>query len=302
MRYLYIKLFFIVLFIAIFIREVKKKTIIISKELKKRKIIFTFWEPKEKMPGYLLLCIKTWKKYLPDYEIKILNYKSVKYYLGESIFSSSICPNMTIPIQVDAIRVALLKKFGGIWIDADTIILNRSFFEKLNNFELIMLGDVKTKIPNIGFIFAANNSYLIKNWLKSIIQKVKLYKKNIITNEKNFIYQTSFNESISWNYLGNGIINHLVRNITGNKFLLLDRKKMQAFPELIIFKHSSENMIQKYQRLYFQKGDPQLVLKLSKYIILLHNSWTPSKYKTMSEEDFLKQDILLSKLFTYILN
>lgn len=254
------------------------------------------------MPGYLLLCIKTWKKYLPDYEIKILNYKSVKYYLGESIFSSSICPNMTIPIQVDAIRVALLKKFGGIWIDADTIILNRSFFEKLNNFELIMLGDVKTKIPNIGFIFAANNSYLIKNWLKSIIQKVKLYKKNIITNEKNFIYQTSFNESISWNYLGNGIINHLVRNITGNKFLLLDRKKMQAFPELIIFKHSSENMIQKYQRLYFQKGDPQLVLKLSKYIILLHNSWTPSKYKTMSEEDFLKQDILLSKLFTYILN
>lgn len=302
MRYLYIKLFFIVLFIAIFIREVKKKTIIISKELKKRKIIFTFWEPKEKMPGYLLLCIKTWKKYLPDYEIKILNYKSVKYYLGESIFSSIICPNMTIPIQVDAIRVALLKKFGGIWIDADTIILNRSFFEKLNNFELIMLGDVKTKIPNIGFIFAANNSYLIKNWLKSIIQKVKLYKKNIITNEKNFIYQTSFNESISWNYLGNGIINHLVRNITGNKFLLLDRKKMQAFPELIIFKHSSENMIQKYQRLYFQKGDPQLVLKLSKYIILLHNSWTPSKYKTMSEEDFLKQDILLSKLFTYILN
>ena len=129
-----------------------------------------------------------------------------------------------------------------------------------------------------------------------------MYKKNIITNEKNFIYQTSFNESISWNYLGNGIINHLVRNITGNKFLLLDRKKMQAFPELIIFKHSSENMIQKYQRLYFQKGDPQLVLKLSKYIILLHNSWTPSKYKTMSEEDFLKQDILLSKLFTYILN
>ena len=302
MRYLYIKLFFIVLFIAIFIREIKKKTIIISKELKKRKIIFTFWEPKEKMPGYLLLCIKTWKKYLPDYEIKILNYKSVKYYLGESIFSSIICPNMTIPIQVDAIRVALLKKFGGIWIDADTIILNRSFFEKLNNFELIMLGDVKTKIPNIGFIFAANNSYLINNWLKSIIQKVKLYKKNIITNEKNFIYQTSFNESISWNYLGNGIINQLIRNITGNKFLLLDRKKMQAFPELIIFKHSSENMIQKYQRLYFQKGDPQLVLKLSKYIILLHNSWTPSKYKTMSEEDFLKQDILLSKLFTYILN
>ena len=42
------------------------------------KIIFTFWEPKENIPGYLKLCIKTWKKFLPEYKIIILDYKKTR--------------------------------------------------------------------------------------------------------------------------------------------------------------------------------------------------------------------------------
>ena len=82
------------------------------------------------MPGYLNLCIKTWKKFLPDYHIKLLDYKSAKIYLGEGIFSNIFCEDMTLPIQVDAIRVALLKKYGGIWMDADTIILSKDIFNQ----------------------------------------------------------------------------------------------------------------------------------------------------------------------------
>jgi hypothetical protein len=33
------------------------------------KRIFTFGEPKENLPAYLKLCMKTWEKFLPDYEI-----------------------------------------------------------------------------------------------------------------------------------------------------------------------------------------------------------------------------------------
>ena len=113
------------------------------KYLKEKNIIFSFWEPHERIPGYLLLCIETWKKFLPKYDINILDYKSVEDYLGKSLFSSIICKNMTLPIQVDAIRVALLKKYGGIWIDADTIILNDKLFKDLKNFETIMLGEEK---------------------------------------------------------------------------------------------------------------------------------------------------------------
>ena len=147
-------------------------------ENKKKKFIFTFWEPHEKMPGYLKLCIKTWKKFLPDYDIKVLDYKNVKDYLGENLFSNIICKTMPLKIQADAIRVALLKKFGGIWLDADTIITNGQFINKLKYYELIMLGEEKNKIQNIGFIASSSNSSIINEWLKEIIKKVNQYKEN----------------------------------------------------------------------------------------------------------------------------
>ena len=85
--------------------------------------------------------------------------------------------NMALSMQVDAIRIALLKKYGGIWMDADTIILNKDIFKKMKNFELIMFGDEKCKTNNIGFIYASNKSIIINQWLNTIIKKVKIYKK-----------------------------------------------------------------------------------------------------------------------------
>ena len=196
---------------------------------------------------------------------------------------------MSLPIQADAIRVAVLKKFGGIWMDADTIIVSEKFLKGLDNFELAMLGD-KT-ILHIGFIFATQKSSIIKEWLNEIINKVKDYKKISKEHRKKLI----------WNYLGNGIINKMVHNTTSDRFLLLDKHKMNAFPELYFFRNTSLNVVEKYQLFYFQKRNPKILLGNVKGIIMLHNSWTPTKYKLMSEKQFLKQDILISKLLYQIL-
>lgn len=56
-------------------------------------------------------------------------------YLGESLFNTIICQNMSLQTQSDAIRVAILKKYGGIWMDADTILINRNFFNELKNYD-----------------------------------------------------------------------------------------------------------------------------------------------------------------------
>ena len=115
--------------------------------------IFTFWEPKGKIPGYLQLCIKTWKKYLPEYNIIILDYKKAKLYLGKSLFSNIVCKNMTLMLQADAIRVAILKKYGGIWMDADTIISNKEFIGELKTTELSMVGEEEINFQYISFYF-----------------------------------------------------------------------------------------------------------------------------------------------------
>ena len=255
-----------------------------------RKKIFTFWEPKAKMPGYIRLCIKTWKKLLDDYEIIILDYKKVKEFLGERLFNSIICKKFTFKVQSDAIRIALLNKFGGIWMDADTIILNKEFLNRLNNFELVMIGDKATL--HIGFIFASKKSRVINEWLNKIINKVSYYK-NI---------SKGFNKGVSWNYLGNGIVNGLINNISSKEFFRLNKHEIIAFPELKFLKNDSLSAFSKYRLFYFQKGNPKPLFENVKGIIMLHNTWTPFKYKLMSEKQFLSQDILISKLLSQILN
>ena len=59
-----------------------------SNIIDKINVIYTFWEPKEKIPGYIKLCIKTWEKNLPKYKINILDYRKSKKLIGEPIFSN----------------------------------------------------------------------------------------------------------------------------------------------------------------------------------------------------------------------
>ena len=52
---------------------------------------------------------------------------------------------MPLSMQADAIRVALLKKYGGLWIDTDSIILNGNFTKEFTKYELTMIGEEKNK-------------------------------------------------------------------------------------------------------------------------------------------------------------
>ena len=296
----------IILFLIIFIiikNNHKKSKETLSVEYIIKKYIFTFWEPKGNIPGYLRLCIKTWKKFLTDYEIIILDYETVKEFLGESLYSKIIFKNMPIAVQSDAIRIAILNKYGGIWIDTDTIILNNELLTKLNNYELMMIREGNTKYHYIGFIYALKNSTIIKEWLKQIIQRVKIYK-YIYTNKTDTNISKYFYKSYnSLRYLGNEIINALLKNITGKNFFSLKNSELNALPERSIYKNPFNlSKRQRYIEFYFKKRNPEIILKKSKEIILLHNSWTPIEYKKMSEKEFLKQDILLSYLIKKVLN
>ena len=178
----------------------------------------------------------------------------------------------------------------------ELILLNRNFLKEIMKFDLVMFGDEKSKTQNIGFIFATKDSIIIDEWLKKIIINVQIYKRKISdkkleTNKK----------ILKWNYLGNGIVDKLLKNVKGKIFYRINRNKVNALPEINFFMNYSFSKFQSYNNLYFQNRDPEIILNNTKNIILLHNSWTPSKYKAMSEKEFLKQNILLSKLLNKIL-
>lgn len=191
---------------------------------------------------------------------------------------------MKLQIQADAIRVAILYKYGGFWIDIDTIIINHNFIDIFKNSSLYMFGDSKQKGQHIGFIYASNKSKIIRAWLDGIIKNVNIYKKN--------------KPKIKFSYLGNGILDNLIEKSPEKEFKRIDRNNVYALPDQQLL-HGPR--IQRYIKFYFSSSMNFNLLKKCKGVLLLHNSWTPKKYKIMSEKEFLNQNIFLAKFLSYIL-
>ena len=76
------------------------------------KRIFTFWEPKENIPGYISLCIETWKKFLPDYEIVILDYSNLDEWIGKNYFDRSLYKNFLLQCKQMQYDVQCLKNMA----------------------------------------------------------------------------------------------------------------------------------------------------------------------------------------------
>lgn len=253
-----------------------------------KKRIFTFWEPKEKIPAYLQLCMKTWKKFLPDYEVVILDYSNLDTWLGKDFYPKFLYNHFSLPIQADAIRCAVLKKYGGIWLDVDTVITSekvKSLLEKDSQFVLLN--------KHIAFIVAQKDAKVLKVWQKGIFKSLKiarLFYNDTTPRWVKYILKTLFAKHFSgWDCLGNRILKRVLRTKNQKIFYKIIASEIDALPE-ISFMKSQENPLplpQNYARFYFENDFSADVLKNTQGIILLHNSWTPKKYSEMSEQEFL---------------
>lgn len=58
----------------------------IKSNLHNKKYIFSFWGPMHKNADFLRLCVLTWKKFLSEYDMVILEYQLAKYNLEETLF------------------------------------------------------------------------------------------------------------------------------------------------------------------------------------------------------------------------
>ncbi len=258
-----------------------------------KKIIFTFWEPQENIPQYIRLCMDTWNLYLPEYEIVILDYSNIDKWLGKKFFDKSLYKYYSLPKQADAIRCAVLEKHGGIWFDADTIIISDEVREFLNiDSEFVLIG------KHIAFIKSCPHSKVTKKWLKGIkrniflykyIKKIKLFNKIVRKFNRNF-----YDRRNRWDYLGNSILNKILENSKLNEFFSIDKIKNCVLPEVVAF--PKEDVQVAYKKFYFENDYSDFVRDHSKGIVLLHNSWTPEEYKNMSKEEFLLSNNTIAKL------
>lgn len=107
------------------------------------KIIWMYWEtlPNKKKPGYIDLCINSVKFNCGNcFKIIVLDEKTIYDYLPE--IKNINFSNLKLPQKVDYYRYALLEKYGGVWLDADILVLKCicPFYKKLDIHDYVGFG------------------------------------------------------------------------------------------------------------------------------------------------------------------
>ncbi|CAE7333560.1 HPCAL1 [Symbiodinium sp. CCMP2592] len=87
------------------------------------RVVWSFWDKGiQDLSEFRQLCIETWRSMNPAWDIKVLDLKSVWVYLHPHDLPRE-WQDMYVTFQSDAVRLALLGRYGGIWVDPATICL-----------------------------------------------------------------------------------------------------------------------------------------------------------------------------------
>ena len=98
-------------------------------------------------PEYLNLCYETVVKNCEQsFTINLLNEKTVYNFLPN--LRRDLDQYMSIPQKTDLIRLSLLHKYGGIWVDSDTIVIRdlKPLWDKTKKHEYIGFGAPETGV------------------------------------------------------------------------------------------------------------------------------------------------------------
>ena len=118
-------LFILVIIIILLLLFLLKK----SKNTKEiPKIIWTYWHSEHDTPQFIKNCIQNWKDKNPDYTVHVITEKTLEKHVGKYEAQKIIWwkYNDSPQRMSDLVRLSVLSKHGGIWLDA-SCVCNESF-------------------------------------------------------------------------------------------------------------------------------------------------------------------------------
>lgn len=141
--------------------------------------VFTYWDNvgDNVKPPYICMCDETRERYLSDdFVLTPLNKNTIKELLPDirrDIYDIQVTGKNKdnsevnrLAVRLGILRVALLKKYGGVWLDSDVIIM-KNFFKpirkSLRRHDFIGCWDGSGHICN-SFMISKPNSKLITDY------------------------------------------------------------------------------------------------------------------------------------------
>ena len=93
------------------------------------KIIHLCWLSGDPYPAEIQMCLDTWEKYLPEYEVWVWDTK--RFDINSTVWTKQAFEAKKYAFAADYIRLYALYHFGGIYLDSDVIVY-KSFDDLLS--------------------------------------------------------------------------------------------------------------------------------------------------------------------------
>jgi len=271
-------LIFLILIILIY--YFNKKRII-----KEKYYLWQYWDGFK--PSYIELSMETVDKHCKDsFNIIRLNKDNIYNYLPELKIYYEKINKLIIPHQVDIFRIMLLYKYGGVYMDADMIVLKNpiQLLDKLSTFDFIGFGCTGVKCfigegePSNWFLISKKNTTLMKNILINQLNQISQITtfdyhdlgKNIIWIELNKLSETT-----NYKYY------HYPNKIDGSR---------DKYGNWIDSSYAFSNKIIEYDNIN------------DMYFFVYYNSDVDSEIKKISREELLSKDWNITKFIKLSLN
>lgn len=252
--------------------------------------IWAFWEPQSTLPEYLRLCIETWKQ-IPNAEIHLLNYRNIWKYIDVDAYGPNLFNGGFQMAQIgDAIRAMLIEKYGGVWLDVDTIITNPKageYFTRKNK-PVTFFGNVAEKTCHMALIAAQRpGTAFAINWVA--FNKYRIW--NLPLNAK----------TTPWGYLGGDFVEPYVYSHP-EEIEILDMNLVHPKEQMARVRQSNGggNYKRIYEDYFFMESHH--LEEISEYIVVLNNTWTPELYKKFKFDELLQMNCTVTNLLTEILD
>lgn len=218
----YLFIFFIVSVLFLVYRNTERFDITVSKPK-----VWTYWENLggDQTPPYIDLCIETIQKHSSkNFDVIVLNEKNIGYYLPKLREDINKLP---ISMKIDYIRFLLLFRYGGVWINADTILMDnpKFFYDKLDEVDFVGTGCTGKQCnngyprPSTSLMCSKNGTELIQNCIMSIEKMM-----NKAKNEDDYNFENiDIGKKVLWEELEKMINNqayeyyHFDSSYTGNR-------------------------------------------------------------------------------------
>lgn len=129
------------------------------------KLIHLCWFSNDPYPVEIKVCLDSWKRIIPDYEIKLWGYKEAKA-IGCPFIDEALEAHKWA-FAADAVRFYAVYVHGGVYMDSDIFLYKRfdEFMQK-NVFTTFMTeeGETKTGLQAAFFMAPHGNAFCQKVW------------------------------------------------------------------------------------------------------------------------------------------